>query len=147
MYSLYPVKPRKQDNQICSGLLWNTRGSCSQRKKEERVKRDTTHRSTYESLCRDLIGQPEWRLEILIGWNHMVTRTRAQIAFPERSIMTSLTHVHLNQWRALVYQKVPLPMAHGCSMVPHIYDWDNYQYFMILVCYILIIPKRLIRSQ
>ena len=35
IYSMYSVKLRMQDNQICSGLLWNTRRSCSQRERGE----------------------------------------------------------------------------------------------------------------
>ena len=77
IYSMYPVKLRKQDNQICSGLLWNTRGSCLQRGRRERgatqetdqeVCSSATDRTIYGNRCRDLIGQPEWRLEVLIGW-------------------------------------------------------------------------------
>ena len=41
IYSMYLVKLRKQDNQIGSGSLWNTRGSVRrERRVAERVKRD-----------------------------------------------------------------------------------------------------------
>ena len=38
----------------------------------------------YGSRCRDLIGQPECGLEVLIGWEPHA-RTHARTVFPERS--------------------------------------------------------------
>ena len=49
-------------------------------------------RTIYGSRCRDLIGQPECGLEVLIGWVPH-GRSHAQIVLPEHSIMRSLTHV------------------------------------------------------
>ena len=79
IYSVYPVKFRKQDNQICSGLLRNTREICLQRERrgEDEARRSkptrevcssATDRTIYGDHCRDLIGQPDWGLEVLIGW-------------------------------------------------------------------------------
>ena len=93
---MYPVRLGKQDNQICSVLLWNTRGSYSQREirpgnagvscrhrdgrdaepVSEALRRKPTRelrssapdRTIYGSRCRDLIGQPECRLEVLNSW-------------------------------------------------------------------------------
>ena len=57
IYSMYPVKLRKQDNQICSGLLWNTRGSCSQRGEEQAcITQDGGHGSVGVS-CRQRDGR------------------------------------------------------------------------------------------
>ena len=57
IYSMHPVKLRKQDNQICSGLLWNTRGSCSQRGEERAcVTQDGGHGSVGVS-CRQRDGR------------------------------------------------------------------------------------------
>ena len=39
-------------------------------------------RTIYGGRCRDLIGQPECGLEVLIGWE---PRARARTVFPERS--------------------------------------------------------------
>ena len=56
IYSIYPVKLRKQDNHICSGLLWNTRRGCSQRGAGARHARWWT-RKCRSGSCR----QRDWR--------------------------------------------------------------------------------------
>ena len=56
IYSMYPIKLGKQDNQICSGLFWNTRGSCSQRERRGAERACVTKDGGHESVggnCRE----------------------------------------------------------------------------------------------
>ena len=52
-------------------------------------------RTKYGGRWRDLIGQLECGLEVLIDWEPHA-RTHARMVFPERSIMRSLAHARFN---------------------------------------------------
>ena len=76
IYSMYPVKLRKQDNQICSGtvkeVVYREKGEerCGRgatQEADQGVCSSTTERTIYGNRCRDLIGQPGG-LEVSIGW-------------------------------------------------------------------------------
>ena len=59
-------------------------GEVRRRKPTREVCSSAPDRTIYGSRCRDLIGQPEWGLGVLISWEPHA-RTLARAVFPERS--------------------------------------------------------------